>query len=452
MTEQSNPKRASQAAIAKMLQTSHAQSVALHPHFYSGLYHRASEIKALDKIASQLRTAVADSRCNNYSSLPSVLHNLKEALAGKPILSWWSLFTVAVGHALVARNSESNILQANIEEARYLTEIASLLTELIRHYHAPDSKLLLEIRLIALEVDSRLIELSKIPTAVEESDETLDYIATEFALLNQELRRISTASTEPWKGNMVLLLGYFGKVNQLMRILQKIKISNSKSFAKFCQLPYLEELYGHLSKVVATAELINDAHPDSWWMEAHLETLFKLCDTFSDLLLCICPTALYPLLKRYDKLFTADDSLDKVRPSIFSSHELKLYIAQMNSDFAQQYQRLKLRTKEKGHFPLNKQLIQELFIRFREENDLHHIANFQLSKIIDPQQDLTFKSPKAIQQEILTRMIGLANSSQPRDLDTVLKNFSDEEREERYFIAQEVILEQFIRWRKLGIY
>lgn len=437
--------------IAKMLQESISQTSALslHPHFYSSLYQRASEVKALDKILSQLQEAAQNAKAQNYRSLPPILRAIKETLEGRPPMSWWNVFTFSLGYALTTAEETA---KNNDQEIHYLTQISQLLTTLIRNYQAPNTKLLLEIRLTALEVDSRLVEINKIPQDTAQTNETLDYLSSEFQLINQELLHTTQTPKESWVDDTESLLRYVSKANKLLKVLQNVKDAQPETFDQFCKLSHLKNLYDNFCRLLQESTLILSDEQDKIWMAPQLDSIFSLFDFFPDLILTLTPNKLYPLLRKSEQLFIADTNLGKVRPPIFASHELKVYLTSYNQNLSENLNDLKKTVKGKGTSPSNQQLVSRFKQTFIEENDLHHISTMVLFKGKEYQSSGELKSPAAIQQEILSRMITLANLSQPRELDAVLKSFSDDERENRYFITQEVILEQFIRWRKLGIY
>lgn len=437
--------------IAKMLQESILQTSALslHPHFYSSLYQRASEVKALDKILTQLQEAAQSAKSQNYRNLPPILRALKETLEGRPQMSWWNVFTFSLGYALTKAEETA---ESNDQEIHYLTQISQLLTELIRNYQAANTKLLLEIRLTALEVDSRLVEIKKIPQDTAQTNETLDYLSSEFQLINQELQHTTQAPKESWADDSENLLRYVSKANKLLQILQNIKETQPETFEEFCKLAHLKNLYDNFCNLLQESTLITSSEQEKIWLAPQLDSIFSLFDFFPDMILILTPNKLYPLLRRSEQLFIADTNLGKMKPSIFASHELKTYLTSYNQNFSENLKDLKSTIKGKGSSPSSQQLVSRFKQTFVEENDLHHLSTMVLFKGKEYPASGDQKSPAAIQQEILSRMITLANLSQPRELDAVLKSFSDDERENRYFITQEVILEQFIRWRKLGIY
>jgi len=423
--------------------------IAIHPQLYSGLYHRATEIKALDKIVGQLTNALQDSKSQNYSHLPIILDAIKSTLNGNPQLSWWTLFTVSVGHALTTSNDE----EKNKEEKDYLIQISNILTEIIRHYKASNTKLLLEIRLTALEVDSRLVELEKIPHDVVELDETLDYLASEFTLLTNELDRFISSPKENDIHATENLFHFITKTNQLVRIQKNIAHTNPETYKKFTRFPFLKNLYERISVILKNSKPILNEKTLGLWKMPQLVSIFELFDHFIDITQVLDPTHLYTLLKQAEKFFVANTDLDKKRPQIFSSIELKNYISRKNEEFDKINNHLRAVMKGmKEDRSIRQNLVAYLKNRLMEENDLHHICAMVRFTGEVYQGQTNLKAPPIIQKETLARMNIIINISQPKDLDAILKSFTDEEKETRYFLTQEVILEQFIRWRKQGIY
>lgn len=425
------------------------ESMALHPHLYSGLYLRASEIKALDKIVGQLHEISSEIKAHNYTNLPPLLEAIKDALNGTPHLSWWNLFTVSLGHALDSSTED----EKNDEEKKSLTLIAEILTEIIRYYGSSDTRLLLEIRLTALDVESRLVELIKIPENLGEEGETLDYLASEFKLLNEELRRFKNSDKENWSQDSKNLLHCITKANQLMRVLENIRETNIATYEKFLQLNYFNDLSESVATLLRHSTLLSSQDTPSFWKTPQIESLFELFSHFPESILEIKITEMVTLLKEVERAFIEDMTYDKKRPAIFSFLELKIYATHCNAEFIKQNEHLKAVIKgTKIDQLIKRNLVAYFKKRFTEENDLHHICSMIRFKNRDYEEASHLKQPAVIQRELLSRMIVLANMSQPRDLDEVLKSFTDEEKEKRYYFLQEVILEQFIRWRKQGIY
>lgn len=424
--------------------------VALHPHLYeSGLYHRASEVKALDKILGQLSQVSVEAKSQNYKNLPPLLDAIKEALNGNPQLSWWNLVTLSVGQALATANDE----ETNTEEKEYLAKISEILTEIIRHYNSPNTKLLLEIRLTALEVDSRLVELDKLPQNMKEPDEALDYISSEFRLLNKELERVKNTPSNVWNKDTKTLLDYVSKTNQLIRVLQNIKQTNPDTYQKFLKQNHLQTLYERISLLIQESILIPDPSNLDIWQNQQLEAFFELFLRFPDVILLINTIDLCTLLKLSEQHFVEDTNLEKVRPAIFSSNELKSYITVRNIEFSKLQDHLRAVVRGlKEDRSITQNPVNFYKRRLMEENDLHHICAMVRFKPKDYQPPSDLKEPQQIQRESLTRMNSMVSASQPKDLDAALKSFTDEEKENRYYLTQEVILEQFIRWRKQGIY
>lgn len=440
--------------IVKMFQDSVGltgkKSLAMHPHLYSDLYNRASEIKALDKILYLLTHAAAEAKEQKYHSLPPILAAIKDTLSGKPQLSWWNLFTLSVGHALATSSDEE---EKNVEEHRYLTQIAEILTEIIRNFRSANGKLLLEIRLAALDIDSRLVELAKIPKDSEDADETLDYLTSEFRLLNKELERIKNSPQEEWSSNSTSIFHCLKKANQLLGILASVAETNPKTYQRFIQLPHLKNLQQGVIFLLSESNLAADPEAFKFWQLPQLTELFELFTRIPNSIIAVTPTHLCTLLKQAEQLFVEDPSLNKKRPKIFASIELKHYVTHFNEEFAKFSTHMRAVIKGIKEDRTIKDNAMAYFKKsLMSENDLHHIAHKIRFKGSDYDQGSPFKHPALIQQEILNRMILLANISQPKELDAILKSFSDEEKENRYFLTQEVILEQFIRWRKQGIY
>jgi len=453
-SEKSQPAKNPSQGIVKMFQSSvslpNKGSVALHPQLYTGLYHRASEIKALNKILSDLKIAAEDAKEQKYQNLPRILAAIKDTLNGKPHLSWWNLFTLSVGHALASPTNDEEI---NIEENRYLAQISEILTKIIRNFRSPNSKLLLEIRLAALEIDSRVVELDKIPQDMEDQDETLDYMTSEFNLLIKELDRIKNLAPEEWNRNSEVIYHCINKANQLMRIASNIAETNPKAYQKMIASPLLKKLQAGIEYLLAGFRIDDERDSLYFWQSPQLEEFYKLFNLFPNSILSIRPIELYTLLNQSEKLFIEDNSLDKIRPKVFSSTELNDYISFYNEEFTKINSHIRAVIKGiKEDRTIKQNPVVHYKQRLMEENDLHHICSKIRFKSKDYDQNSQLKHPATLQQEILNRMILLANISQPKELDTVLKSFTDPEKENRYFLSQEVILEQFIRWRKQGIY
>lgn len=439
--------------MVKMFQESiglgKGKSLALHPHLYSGLYNRASEIKALDKILSDLKSAAIKAKQQDYQNLPVILEAIKDTFNGKPKLSWWHLFTLSIGRAL---SSDQNHQQNNVEECRYLKQISELLTEIIRNFRSSNSRLLLEIRLAALEVDSRLVELDKIPKDDEDPDEMFGYLCSEFKLFAQEIDRLKSSAPETWQNSPQNLLEYIKKSNQLMKILANAAETQPKTYQKFLQEPHLKNIQQGIIFLLQNAK-IADVNTIAFWKMPALQELFDLTAIVPDSILAISPKYLCTLLLQLEKLFVEDTNPYKKRPAIFTSNVLFNYTQYYNEEFAKAITHFRAVIKGVKEDRAIKQYPQAHFKeRFVQENDLHRICSKVRikSSVLDGNPQL--KSPSAIQQEILNRMVILSNLSQPKDLDAILKTFTEEEKEDRYFLTQEVILEQFIRWRKQGIY
>lgn len=418
--------------------------VALHPHLYGSLYRRASEIQALDKILSNLHIADEEAQTYRYGTIPPILSSIKDALHGQAPLTWWSLFTATIGYALRGANDKAK----NAEEVRYLTQISEILTRIIRNYQSPNTKLLLEIRLTALEVDARLLELEKIPEGVKEVNQTFDYLVSEFRLLTEDLKKVVQLPLESWSHNSDTLLHYVDAVNKLMEILRNVEATDSATFNTFVRFDHTEELKKSIEGFLAKFTLDDS---DEMWSKEQLETLFRLFGYFPDSILLLPPKELYSFVGRMEHLFLSDPNFNKSRPDIFYSDELKNYINYAAGKCKENFDHLSAVAKGKVKDPaISKDPVRNYKNYFVSENDLHHLCTLIHFK----QNDFSTVrcDPEGIQKEILNRMVILANLSQPKDLDALLKSFSDDEKENRYFLLQEVVLEQFIRWRKMGIY
>lgn len=431
------------------LGTRRGKSVKLHPHLYSDLYNRASEIKALDKILTDLERAAQAAKQQDYRAMPKIIEAIRDALSGKPQLSWWHLFTLSIGQALTNQDN----IESNKEERRYLSRISELLTEIIRNFRSGNSKLLLEIRLGALDVDSRLVEMEKIPTDEETPIEMLDYLQSEFDLFNQELERLKQTPVDNWKTDTKNLIRYIKKANQLIHILANAKETEPKTFQKFAQQPQLNQFAQGLVFLLQNSNVAPNHESLDLWKMQNLNELFDLFDRLPDTLYAVNPTELCTLVLHTEKLFAAETSPHKKRPSIFTLKEMQNYLMYYNEEFSQANSHLKAVVKGLKEDRAIKQNPTAYFKqRFVLENDLYQICGKLRFKASDFEGRNDIKAPQVIQQEIVRRMVLSANISQPKDLDAILKSFSDEEKENRYYLTQEVLLEQFIRWRKQGIY
>lgn len=437
--------------IVKMFRQSIApfskKLVALHPHLYGSLYRRASEIHALDKILDHLKEADQEAKTHRYTLLPPLLLAVKEALYGHPPLSWWNLFTASLGYAFRGGSEAAN----NKEELYYLNAISEILTGIIRNYQSPNTKLLLDIRLTALEVDTRIVELEKIPEGVQEVNQTLDYLVSEFQLLIQDLKKVVKLPKQGWSQSGETLLFYVEKVNRLMGILQNVELTDLQAHNLFFQQGHAQELRQGIELLIKEFTFQPDDSTIEFWGKPQLDALFELFDFFPDMILVLAPKEAYSFLQRAEDLFVADPSLDKVRPSIFSSMSLKRYVLQYALECKRQFEQFKAQAKTASGERGNSQVFaSRLKNYFSAENDLHHLCSLVRFKQGDCP---TFRCDTAqVQSEILNRMVVMANLAEPQQLDALLKSFSEEEKEGRYFLLQEVILEQFIRWRKQGIY
>ncbi|MGZ3633008.1 MAG: hypothetical protein ACXWM7_01605 [Parachlamydiaceae bacterium] len=420
--------------------------VALHPHLYGSLYRRASEIQALDKILQHLKAAEEQSKVHHYAALPSILDSIKDALHGHPPLSWWNLFTTSLGYAF-GKSSDS---AKNAEEAKYLSSISQILTEIIRNYQSPNTKLLLDIRLTALEVDARLLEIENIPEGNQEVNETLEYLVSEFKLLTGELNKIIKHPKDHRQQDTTLLLTYIKKVNRLLVIAENIQQTEPSTYSTFIQQGHQETLTKS-AKTFVKEFILRGNTPISSWTEEQINSLFELFIHCHEIIFEVSTTDLYNLLNQSDIYFLANPKLNKVRHPIFFSNLLKKYMIHQSKTCQERFEFLRAIAKGIKTDPnISKDPTTYHKNYLIAENDLHHICNFiqlQPKDTLQPLQD-----PTAIQKEILNRLIMLSNVSRPKDLDFILKTFSEEEKEGRYFLIQEIILEQFIRWRKLGIY
>lgn len=424
--------------------------MALHPHLYdTGLYHRASELKALDALVSQLEQILIETRSQNYKNVPSLLNAIKETLTGKPKLSWWNLFTVSIGHAL--STAETDDEQRNEQEIRYLNEISKSLTEIIRSYSSTNTKMLLEIRLTALEVDSRLVELEKMPTIGGESNETLDYLSSEFMLLNEELTNILKSPHQGWKQDIHNLISCISKTNQLMRILQTTLQNQHETYQQFLKKQHLEGLEQKITQRLADAEITSPSVSIEIWTAENLNELFELFQYFPNAINSLNSSFLSSLLIQAEELFVKDTNLHKTRPAIFSSQGIRKYISTKNEEFTKIVEHLRAISKGKVDRTITSNPFAYYRSRLQEENDLHTICAMIQYKPSDYSAS-PLKSPTQIQKDILLRMRIITSCSQPRELDQVLKSFTHDELATRYYLAQEVMLEQFIFWRKNGIF
>ncbi len=419
--------------------------VALHPHLYGSLYRRASEIQALDKILIQLNTVREEAKHHRYDHLLPILEAIKDALHGQPELSWWTHFTTSVGYAFGTTNNQTK----NTEEIKYLTAISSILTEIIREYHSSNTKLLLDVRLTALEVDARLVELDKIPEGVQEVNETFDYLTSEFQLLIQELENIVQLPKDSWIHNSKSLLHSIEKTNNLMNIVVNIEQTDLATFQTFEQSGYIQKLEKGIGDILKEYILIDDPAEMAFWQTPQLNTFFTLFNYFPNLIFSLRTKELCTFLQQTERLFISDTTLDKKRPNIFQSAPLKDFVNICAETCQQRFETLRAISKGlKIDRSISNDLRSHLKQHFMMENDLHHICALVLTKPMDPVKCDSVQ----IQKEIVQRMVALSNASQPKDLDVLLKSFSDHEKENRYFLIQEIILEQFIRWRKIGIY
>lgn len=418
--------------------------VALHPHLYGSLYRRASEIQALDRILENLRLTEEETKAHRYGLLPPILLAIKDALHGQPPLSWWNLFTATVGYAFHGSNDAAK----NAEEKLYLSQISEILTRIIRTYQSPNTKFLLEIRLTVLEVDARLLELEKIPEGNQEVNQTFEYLSSEFQLVTEDLKKVVQLPKESWSHDSKILLQYVVAVNRLMEILRKVEITDLATYIQFNQQNYILELKKSFGEFLKDFSLEDK---DELFEQNELDSLFSLLTHFTDLMLLLPPRELYNFLGQQERLFLANPDFNRVRADIFYSPGLKSYINDYAQKNKEMFEHLCAVAKNRISDPaISKDPVKHYKNYFIFENDLHHLCT--LVHFRQKEFSSIKCEPEKVQKEILNRLVILANLSQPKNLDTILKSFSDEEKENRYFLIQEVILEQFIRWRKLGIY
>ncbi|MBA3602377.1 MAG: hypothetical protein H0W50_01750 [Parachlamydiaceae bacterium] len=421
--------------------------VALHPHLYGSLYRRASEIQALDKILVQLRIVAEEAKRHQYNQLPPILEAIKDALDGHSELSWWTLFTTSIGYAFGTSNNQTT----NAEEAQYLTTISALLTQIIRDYQSTNTKLLLEVRLTTLGVDARLVELDKIPEGVQEVNETFAYLTSEFELLSKELEKILLLAKVSWNQDSKTFLHYISKTNKLMSIAENIEQTDLATYLQFERSGDIQLLETSIGNILKEYTLPENSTEMNAWQLPQLNTVFELFNHFPDLILLVPAKELSILLQQTEKLFIADPNFDKKRPNIFFSATLKHYVNFTNDICKEQFELLLGISKgNKIDRSISKDMLFHLKNYFMKENDLHHICTLVLTRQKEPMGVQC--DPAQIQKETISRMVALSNASQPKDLDQFLKSFSNEQKENQYFLIQEIIMEQFIRWRKAGIY
>lgn len=429
----------------------YSKALSIHPHLYGGeLYNRASELKALDRLIGQLKAVEEETKKKNYKSLPPVLDAIKDALNGNPKLSWWNLFTISIGQAFSQEGSHDDEDEKNSQEREYLSEISKTLTEIIRTYQSSNTKLLLQIRLTTLEVDSRLVELEKIPGCTKESNETLEYLSSEFQLLNRELDNLSALPQETWKTNTLHIISLIKKANQLMGIISGLAQTNPEIYSKFCRKDTLNTLSSKIATIVEASHLVPTPEKISVWDSNNLDELFKLMHNFPSIVNKIELVELTTLFMHCEQLFVNNSSSEKKRPQIFFSPLLKQYIDQKDSNHASLVTQVKAAVRNKTERTLIKVPVKFFRQALMEENDLYSLSAMHRDKTQDMSN--TYKTSTQIQRDCLARMRSLCSASQPRDLDNVLKSFSTDEMATRYYLLQEIILEQFIYWRKNGIF
>ena len=138
-----------------------------------------------------------------------------------------------------------------------------------------------------------------------------------------------------------------------------------------------------------------------------------------------------------------------MRPEIFSSRELIYYLNGCNEEFSKIAQHLREVSRGKEDRAISKDPVSYFKKCMTDENDLYNIcamSRFNMEMLENS------KGPSPIQAECMGRMRLIAASSQPRYLDALLKELTHEQLENRYSLLQEIILDQFIRWRKQGVY
>lgn len=427
----------------------YSKALALHPHLYGAeLYNRASELKALDKLVGQLKIVVEETKRKDYQSLRPLLEAIKDALNGNPRLSWWNLITISIGQAFAQDLGEG---ERNLQELAYLAEISALLTKIIRGYQSTNTKLLLEIRLTALEVDSRLVELEKIPGTMEEPNETLDYLSSEFHLLNRELETLLSAAVGNWGNNLENMLALIKKSNQLLHILDGLMTTNLQAYQQFCKKDHIHSLSSKMTTVLGNSDLTLSAENNLIWDVKNLDEFFALISYFPQISDHIFLSDLAGLLMHAEELFINDSTPQKKRPAIFSSAFLKKLIVQKDAAYSDYVEPIKAAVKAKtAPPPIPDADVDAFKRRLMEENDLHNLCGMLRYKALDFASEA--KTPIQIQKDCLLRMRTLIHSSQPRSLDHVLKAFNTEKAATRYYLLQEVILEQFIYCRRHGIF
>lgn len=426
----------------------YSKALSLHPHLYGGeLYNRASELKALDRIVTHLRVVADEAKQKKYSNIRPILEAIKDALSGNPKLSWWNLMTISIGHAFSQADDDD---YKNMQEKAYLSEISQTLTEIIRTYYSTNTKLLLEIRLTTMEVDSRLIELEKIPGHTKESSETQEYLTSEFRLIDRELDNLSTIPPAKWNENLGNLLTLIRKVNQLMQILESLKVSNPEAYALFCRKDHLQNLSLKMASVIEKCRLIPSDEGMAFWDAANLNEFFNLISNFSGIVDRIQLSDLTTLLIQLENQLVNDPEASKETPPIFSSPVLMQVIIQKDAQAAKLCEQVRAAVRAKKEHTLIRDPLNFFRTALMGENDLHNLCS--MARFSPQESSRQPKSPSQIQRECVLRMKTLAHCSQPKDLEKVLNSFTVEEMAIRYYLLQEAILEQFIYWRKNGIF
>lgn len=440
-----------QEPLAEVFQksiTPYSQALSLHPHLYGGeLYKRASELKALTRLVKQLREAHEEAKKNQYHNLPPILEAINDTLNDTAKPSWWTIFTHSIGQTFTSEDDEE---EKNLREMEYLTEISAILVQIIRTYRSTDTKFLLRVRLTTLEVESRLLELQKLPGCSRESNETLDYLSSEFRLLTSELEILSKAAFKERADNLGSVIALVKKINQLMQVLSRLALSDPATHKQFCSKSYLSDLQRKAVAMIENSDLVRPMQEMSYWNAENVDSLLSFLSYFPDITEAIPLSNLTTLLMHLERLFVDDPSPDKIFPEIFSSAYIKQLVMRSNAKAAKVVDQMKEAIRNKKDRSLTGSASLNYKNLLMEENDLHNLC----AMIHYKPQDFagSAKSPPLIQKDSLSRMRFIAHSSQPKDLDNVLKSFTADEMATRYFLLQEIILEQFIYWRKHGIY
>lgn len=444
------PLMSTKEPLAQVFQKSvspYSKALAVHPHLYGGeLYNRASELKALDRLIIQLQLLEPEIKKKNYSLLPPILEAIKDALNGNPKLSWWNLVTVSIGQAFYQEDDEED---KNSQEILCLSEISKILTEIIRTYHSSNTKLLLEIRLTTLEIDSRLIELEKIPGSTKESNETLEYLSSEFHLLTRELDAFIKSAEDSLQDNFSNLQVIVKKIVQLLGIVSHLAETHPEIVRQFNKKEQLQNFIDKVCILIKKTSFFFDPAKMSLWASDDLLSFLNLFIQIPKLVEFISIIDLSTLLIHLEQLFVNDKNLDKTRPSIFASPFLVNFVSKKSLESSTTVDVIRLAARGKKD-PSIADPLKFLKNALMEENDLHNICTMIRFKSEDLNSGM--KNPSAIQNSCLNNLKTMAHNSQPKDLDHILKSFTTDAMATRYFLLQEVILEQFIYWRKHGIF